>query len=232
MKKDVFLIDADDTVLDFHGTASEALKEAFKGCGIEWQDGFAQTYKTLNESLWEALERKQLTRETLMNTRFHRLLQLLNLTTVSGDTFNKIYLNYLSTNPRYLDGAPAFLEALNKKGRVYIVTNGTRWIQNSRFDIANLWQYATGNKAGVFISEDAGADKPDRRYTDYVLSKIENFDKARALWVGDSLTADIQAACEAGIDCVWFNPNQKPLTGGAKPTYIVDNFSKILEILG
>lgn len=227
MKKQIFLVDADDTLLDFHGSASEALKKAFDGSGVPWQDEFASVYKTLNESLWQALERKELTRDELMNTRFHRLLDRLGLSEVSGDQFNEIYLKYLSAHPRYLDGAQEFLQKLNRMGAVYIVTNGTRWIQHSRFDIANLWQYAKA----VFISEDVGADKPDKRYTDYVISKIEGYTAEKSIWIGDSLTADIQAASDAGIQSVWYNPHKKPLIGNVTPTYIVDNFAKILKIL-
>ena len=61
--------------------------------------------------------------------------------------------------------------------------------------------------------------------------RIENFDKERAVWIGDSLSADIRTANEAGITSIWYNPKQKTATGEVKPDYSVQNFTEILQIL-
>lgn len=226
MKK-IFLVDADDTILDFHGASAVALKEAFQRSGVEWQEVYADVFKTVNDGLWEALERKELTRTELLTKRFPLYLSVLGLTGVDGEAFNREYLHGLATRPIYLTGAEAFLTALNKLGRVFIVTNGTEKIQKSRFTLAGLWQYAEG----VFISDSIGCDKPGKGYTDYVLSHIPDFEKATAVWIGDSLSADIRAANEADITSIWFNPKGKPLSGEVKPDYIGKNFVEILEIL-
>ena len=227
MQKDIFLVDADDTLLDFHASSRLSLIQAFHDCGIPFQDEYLQTFATFNAGLWQRLERKELTRNELMARRFPLYLELLNITSVSGGEFNKIFLQNLSTKPIYMDGAIDFLQKLNQMGDVYIVTNGTAWIQKSRFDIANLWQYAKD----VFVSDLIGADKPAKAYTDYVISHIPNFDKSRAVWIGDSLSADIQAAVDAQIDSIWFNPQGKPLKGSVKPTRETNSFEQILEFL-
>jgi YjjG family noncanonical pyrimidine nucleotidase len=227
MKYDIFLVDVDDTILDFHTSAIRAIQAAFEGYGVEWKDAYESTFTTFNNSLWAQLERKEITREYLHETRFPRYLALLGFDDISGKEFNEKFLAHLSTHPIYFNGAQDFLTELNKLGRVYFVTNGTLWIQRSRFDVANLWGYALD----TFVSEVAGADKPAKQYTDYVLARIPDFCKEKTVWIGDSLTADIQAAMNAGIDSIWFNPKNKQGRDGLKPTYAVDSYAKILKIL-
>ena len=71
MKKDIFLVDADDTILDFQKASANAIQDAFSYFGVQWEDRFATEYKLLNDELWERLERKELTRDRLHAIRFH-----------------------------------------------------------------------------------------------------------------------------------------------------------------
>lgn len=226
MRKTIFLVDADDTVLDFHGASSLALKAAFIACGMIWKDAFANEFKAFNDSLWAKLERKEITRKELIVSRFPLFLAHLGLPAV-GDEFNEHYLKFLSQNPIFVNGAENFLKKLQEMGRVFIVTNGTEWIQQSRFTISGLFSMCEQ----AFISDCIGFDKPAKEYTQFVISHIENFNKDKAIWIGDSLSADIKAANEAGIESVWFNPSHKPLVQKATPDYIAANFEEILNIL-
>ncbi len=225
--KDIFLVDADDTLLDFHGSSERALKGAFAALGLPWKEEYLPVFYQINDGFWERLERKELTREELMEQRFPHFLKALGFQDADGKAFNRSYLEHLSTHPVYNDGAEEFLRRLQALGRVYIVTNGTAWIQNSRFTIANLWQYATD----AFISEKIGYDKPAREFTDYALSHIPQFSLERAVWIGDSLTADIKAANDAKMTSVWYNPCQKEGKTGIYPEYEAQSFQEILEIL-
>ena len=262
MKKDIFLLDADDTVLDFHGASALGIRDTLIGFGKEWKDEYGAQFKTLNDGLWKRLERGELTREKLLEIRFppvevrvhahfvafgfngfgkrrgkhaERLVvevvvNELGFADISSDEFNEKYLHYIANNPMFMDGAEAFLHRLPNYGRVYIVTNGSYSIQQSRFRIVEMQKYASD----VFISQRIGADKPSPVYTQFVLEHIPDFSKERAVWIGDSLSADIKAANEAGIDSIWYNPKNKPLKGDAAPTFTANSFDeieKILEIL-
>ena len=224
--KDIFLIDADDTILDFHGSSVLALKDAFDECGLVWKEEYAETYRKVNDSLWEALERKELTRETLINKRFPLYLSTLGLQ-ADGELFNERYLHSLSTKPIYVEGAELFLERLRSLGRIYVVTNGTERIQRSRFAIAGLNERIDG----VFVSQVVWYDKPAKEYTRYVIDDIKNFSLDRAIWVGDSLTSDIRSANEAGITSVWFNPKGKEVRGEIIPDYTIGALSETLHLL-
>ena len=228
MKKDIFLLDADDTILDFHGASNLGLRSVLQEFGYEWKDEYGAIYKRLNDSLWAKLERGELTREKLVEIRFPTYLELLGFTTVSGEKFNEKYLRYIAENPMFMQGGEDFLHKLPKFGRVYIVTNGSYVIQKSRFRIVEMDKYAEK----IFISQEVGADKPSPVYTKFVLENIPDFDKARAVWIGDSLSADIKAACEAGIDSIWYNPKNKPHSGAFLPTFTANSFEEIEKILG
>lgn len=225
--KNIFLVDADDTILDFHGASAIALKTAFVESGIAWEERYLAEFKKINGGLWEALERKELTRKELMDRRFHIFLQYLGLNDIDADAFNKIFLEHLATHPIYIEGAEEFLTAIRKLGRVYIVTNGTAWIQKSRFDISNLWSYAED----VFVSDLIGFDKPAKAYTEYVVAHIPDFKKENAVWIGDSLSADIKAANEADVMSIWYNRYQKEVTGSVIPDYNFSSFEEILSFL-
>jgi 2-haloacid dehalogenase len=227
MKKSVFLFDADDTILDFHKTSEKAIKATLESLGVVWKEEYISIFKTLNDGLWEALERKELTRSELVERRFPLYLAKIGLPEIDGAKFNEAYLSYLSENPEYFEGAESFLQTLSTMGDIYIVTNGTEWIQRSRFEKIGLWQYVKG----AFISQAVGYDKPAPEFTAYVIEHIPAFSREKTVWIGDSLSADVKAANEGKIDSIWYNPHKKPCVLGITPTKIVESYPQILEIL-
>ena len=162
--KDIFLVDVDDTVLDFHAVSALALRVAFEENGIEWKEELETSFRVFNGELWAALERKELARDTLMKERFPRFFAHMGMKEVDGERVNESFIRYISTHPRFIKGAENFLKELEKMGSVYFVTNGTKEIQKSRFDIIQLWKYAKQ----TFVSQEVGYDKPAKEYTDYV----------------------------------------------------------------
>ena len=226
--KNIFLVDVDDTILDFHGVSADAFRAACLENGVAWSEELQRQYWVFNVSLWEALERKKLTREELMRERFVRFFQKLGLHDADGYAVNRSYIAYISNHPRYLPGAEDFLRKLSQAGRIFFVTNGTEDIQKSRFDIVGLWEKAEN----TFISQRIGYDKPAKAYTAYVFSHIPDFRREQAVWIGDSLSADMRAAWEAEVTGIWFNPQGKANTSGVQPDYEASSFEEILEILG
>lgn len=224
---DIFLVDADNTLLDFHASSVLSLREAFRKSGIPWQSEYAASFTALNDSLWRSLEKKEITREKLLEDRFSIFLSQIGYPNVNANEFNENFLSALAVTPVYTDGAREFLRALRSVGRVYVVTNGTTKIQRSRFALCGLNDLVDG----VFVSETIGCDKPGKAYTEYVAAHIPNFEKSRAVWIGDSLSADIKAANDAGIRNFFFNPSEKEIVGDDIPDYAVKSFEEILRIL-
>ena len=114
--KNIFLVDVDDTILDFHGVSALALREAFSENGIVWQEALEREFRSFNASLWEALERKEITREELMRERFARFFKGMGMDNVDGYAVNRSFIRYISTHPIYFAGAEDFLQKLGEMG--------------------------------------------------------------------------------------------------------------------
>lgn len=226
MKYNIFLVDADDTVFDFQKAFRVALKNAFIECGLSYQEEYGDVYKRVNDGLWRRLERKEITKEQLIRLRFSAILREIGVD-YDDMRLNDAYVKNLGDCALFLPGADEFLKSLKQMGDVYIVTNGFAKVQKRRMEKFNMAQYAKG----YFISEEIGAEKPDIRFMDYVFSHIENFDRDRAIVIGDGLTSDIRAAENAGIDSVWFNQKGKPLPEGFCPTFVAGSYEDVLSFL-
>ncbi len=104
----------------------------------------------------------------------------------------------------------------------------------SRLERSGLLPYVQD----VFVSEDAGAAKPDKRYFAYAFSRIPGFEKERALLIGDSLTSDMLGAQNAGIDSMWYCPQAlryypewEEEAKKLSITYQVGSFEEIRQLL-
>ena len=105
--------------------------------------------------------------------------------------------------------------------------NGVSRAQHSRLSSSALAPYLSD----IFVSEDAGFQKPRKEYFDYVFARIPDFDSKKALMVGDSLSSDMRGALAAGLDRCWFNPSHQPLPDAPSLTYVIYSLTQLLEIV-
>ena len=124
---------------------------------------------------------------------------------IDGMAFEADYQPALGRGAFLIDGAYELCRALKKDFRLYIVTNGVSSTQYSRLSATGLDRLM----ADIFVSEDAGAQKPQKDFFDYIAARIPDYDPGEALVVGDSLTSDIQGGINAGIDTCWYNPDRE-----------------------
>ena len=81
-------------------------------------------------------------------------------------------------------------------------------------------------------SESAGSCKPDPLIYHAALDKA-GCPPAQVLFVGDSLTHDIEGPAAVGMRTAWLVADAKPgQTGGARPDFVIDSLSEVLEIVG
>ena len=74
----------------------------------------------------------------------------------------------------------------------------------------------------------SNGDKPDPRLIEIALAECGCTDKAEAVMVGDSATADIPAAVNAGIDSIFVDWKN---TGCQQATYTAKNLAEVEQIL-
>ncbi|MGN0487076.1 MAG: YjjG family noncanonical pyrimidine nucleotidase [Acutalibacteraceae bacterium] len=228
-KYTTLLMDADDTLLDFAADENAAFFRVMKQYGVPMSQESAEIYRQINLSLWKALERGEITKPELKQTRFRLFFDAIGYD-FQGDCleFNERYLGFLGEGGRLMEGARETLDELNKRSYdIYIVTNGVAATQRKRLERSGL----IGLIHDIFVSDAVGAPKPKKEFFNFVLSRLPEKDKSKILVVGDSLTSDIRGAMNADLDSVWVNHKKEALPSAFAPTVTVGEISDLLGLL-
>ena len=221
------LFDLDHTLLDFDAAEDVALSHLLKEEGVEDIQTYKDYYVPMNKTLWKDLELKKITKQELVNTRFAKLFAHFGIEK-DGAYLAERYQFFLSKQGQIFPGVEDLLKKLIHQGfELYAATNGITFIQTGRLEQSGIAPYFKE----IFISEQLHTQKPDAAFYEKIGARIPNFDKNQTLMIGDSLSADIQGGNNAGIDTIWYNPHHLENKTLAKPTYEVDSYQALLEIL-
>lgn len=225
------LLDADGTLLDFPRDmegAFASLYAAFFASQRPYSPEYLRCYERCNDRWWKKLERGECTKPQLFVGRFVDFLAETGLTGVP-ERLTDEYFRRLGQGGAVYPGALGLVEKLARKYELYIITNGNAATQKTRLENSGLLRFVKD----YFVSEDAGAAKPDPRYFDYVFSRLPHVERRRALVIGDSLTSDIQGAVNAGLDSLYYHPDVPAAPTGAPPyTYEAVDYDGIAGLLG
>lgn len=227
MDKLIVLLDADDTLLDFGRSEKEAIVTTLKEFGISVTQNIVDRYVQINLHCWKLLETGRITRVYLDRLRFDMLFEEFGIKGKDSVAAGAAYRAHLTEKGYVIDGCIEFLKNISLKYRLFLVTNGTQPTQIVRLKTAGI----DGFFEDMFYSEQIGCAKPYKGFFDYVFSHIENFDKSRAVLIGDSLTSDILGANNAGITGIWFNPKGKANDGAAVSDYTVSGYADLTQLL-
>ena len=218
-------LDLDDTILDFHKAERIAISKTIRDFGVEPTEEVLELYRNINKWHWEQLELGKLTRAEVLVNRFGVLFEKLGLE-VDASQCAGAYERNLSQGHWFLPGAEEAVDALSKKYRLFLASNGTASVQKGRMTSANLYRFFET----VFVSQEIGHNKPSKAYYDACFARIPGFDKEKAMMVGDSLTSDILGGINAGIKTVWVNPGHKAC-GEIRPDYEIEALSQLEALL-
>lgn len=225
MKK-IILIDLDNTLIDFNECARHSIINCFNELGFTYTDKVFETFITENVKIWKRLEKGEITKPQLRANRWNIMLSKLGID-FDGTIIEEMFENGVANHACPVEGAYDLLDYLQGKYKLYIVSNGFRFVQESRLKIGNFKKYFDD----VFVSEDIGIPKPAKEFFDYCFGKLDNPDKTDIILIGDSLSADIIGGINYGIDTIWFNKNNEPLPENINPTYTVKTLNEIKNIL-
>ena len=198
-------LDIDNTLLDFSKAEAVAIRQVLKQYNLPNDDNAVKTYSKINQSYWERFEKGEIPKSNIFEGRFNTLLEHFG---ESRDTalMSRDYCNYLSEGYFKVEHADEILTYLKQKGyALYATTNGLNFTQFKRIKNSGLEPYF--NK--IFVSEDTGHQKPEKKYFDYVIANIPENDRSKMLIIGDSQSSDILAGINSGIDTCWYNPEGK-----------------------
>jgi len=227
-KYSILLFDADDTLFDYKKAELAALHNTFKKFHLPLDDDILALYKQINQQLWDAFEKGEVTKEKLKLQRFAQLFEALQIF-CDVESFSNAYLTELGKGTYLLDNAYKVCEYLAAKYHLAIVSNGIHNVQTARFEASEIKPFFNE----LFTSEAIGYQKPEKEFFSTVFKKMNITEsmKKEVLLIGDSLSADIKGGMNIGIDTCWFNINNEYNTLPLAPTYEIKQLSDLQKIL-
>lgn len=231
MKYRHLFFDLDHTLWDFDANARETLTELYAIYSLEdkvqapFQD-FHTAYLHHNAILWDRYHKGYINREELKWKRMWRTLLDFKI----GDeqlarNMSVTFLDILPTKKRLFEYTTEILDYLDKKGyKLHMITNGFEKSQWSKLNNSGLAKYFTH----VITSEISNSVKPRKEIFQYATNKA-NALIPESIMIGDNPLADIQGAINAGMDSVYVNHTNAPIS--LSPTYTITHLRQLENIL-
>lgn len=230
-KYKVVFLDLDDTLWDFHANARLSLQDMYVDRNLsqffENFDEFFTIYAKRNIELWEMYGKGEITKEFLMAERFRYPLARMGVDDMKlSEEIGIQYLEILPTKTTLIAHAKELLDYLYPKYPLTIISNGFVEVQHKKLRSADLEHYF----AHIVLSESAKALKPDKQIFNYAL-QLNGAEAKDAIMIGDSYSADIMGAQNAGIDQIYL-PLEK-ISYDQKPecTHLIHSLEEVFSIL-
>jgi len=157
-----------------------------------------------NHQLWELYAKGEITKDYLSLERFLYPLRIVGNENIElAQKLGKDFLYRTTLQTNLVDGAIEILEYLKAKGyTLSIISNGFVEVQYTKLRRSGLLPYFDH----IFLSEEIGCQKPDIRFFDAVIKKL-NVTPSDCVVIGDNLQTDILGAQNAGIKAIYFANN-------------------------
>src|SRR5689334_11764929 len=189
------LFDADGTLFDYDQAEGVALRQVFESMGVPFYPGYLVEYRKINQVLWEGVEKGEVKPAIVKVRRFELLLQAFELAHRPED-FSASYLECLAGCAELIDGAAEVVQALRRKYKMAILTNGLQVVQRGRLARSGI----AAHFADVIISEEIGFFKPAKEFFETALARLGNPSRREVVMIGDGWNSDIQGAVQYDLD--------------------------------
>ncbi|WED24120.1 pyrimidine 5'-nucleotidase [Vibrio sp. JC009] len=218
MNFDWILFDADETLFDFD--SRRGIQLMLEQNGKMLTDKMYDKYQKVNKPLWVDYQNGVITAAELKHHRFKEWADELNVT---PEKLNSDFMQVMGDICLLLPGAKELIDYLSGKVKLGIVTNGFTDLQSVRLEKTGL----ASSFEHVFISEEIGVAKPDRRIFDHALSMMGNPDKERVMMVGDNPHSDVLGGLNAGIMTCWLNRDKSSAPDGFNAHWEVNSLTEL-----
>ncbi len=223
----LILLDADRTIFDFDKAEVYSVKQAFSSYNISGDlEKMVNRYKVINMKLWKLYEIGEMDKKKIPAERFRQLFKEYELN-IDPVEFGQEYLRNLSNSGFIIDGALELCQYLYSKYKVVILTNGIKYVQDSRLEHSSLKAFIHD----MVVSDEVGTPKPNPEIFEFTLNKVGQYAKEDILMIGDSLTSDIQGGINFHIDTCWYNSDKTPSIVGINPTYTITKLEELYKLL-
>lgn len=230
MKYEHVFFDLDRTLWHFEKNSQETLVEIIRDMDLTHSgvDALAwiETYRKVNHECWDLYRKGLMQKEELRIVRFQRALEHHGVTDkAKASHMADAYVEISPTKTHLCEGTIPMLDYLKSKGYVlHIITNGFAEVQYVKMANSGLTNYFDE----IIVSEEVGHKKPHIEVFSAALNNA-GANKMESIVVGDDLEADIGGARNAGIDQVYYNPEQE--VHDEQTTYEIIHLEEIHNIL-
>lgn len=225
MKYRVLLSDADGTLFDFHKGERVAIEGTFERFGIPVTAENIAAYSRANAEQWKKLERGETTQQRLRLDRFAEFLKATGFQADAQEMCDD-FVDRLGQQRWPFDYTETLCRRVSAQMPIYLVTNGIAQVQRARFEDCSV----SSCLSGLVISEEVGAAKPDPAMIFEALKLAGNIAPEDAILLGDSITADIAAARNAGVKSILFT-NGKDIPENHGATWAVKTLEEACELI-
>lgn len=221
--------DLDRTLWDFNTNSIETLKDIFNkyqlGDSINSFDEFYSVYLVHNADLWNDYRNEKIIKSVLRYQRFALTLEDFGvkpnkIANLMSDDYVTISAQKTNLFPHTVE----LLDYLKTKYSLYIITNGFKEVQILKLKNCGIYNHFDK----VFISEDIGTHKPNKKIFKHALSTA-NAKKEQSIMIGDDLKIDILGAKNFGIDQIYFNPLK--VIHDTVVSYEISSLKELMDIL-
>lgn len=222
--------DLDHTLWDHQSNANETLADIYNSNEIfrlaDFNvNQFQDTFHEINHKLWHEYHLGHIDQAYIRNTRFKKVLGALGLEVYDSDMdFTDEYLSRCPRKSNLMPHTLEVLEYLKVRYPMTIITNGFAEIQDIKMNSSGLIGYFDL----VITSEQTGWLKPDRKIFDFAVQHAR-VSPAECLMIGDNPATDMEGARMAGIDQIYYDPEDR--NQDRESTYRISSLLQLKEIL-
>jgi len=226
MKINHIFFDLDHTLWDFETNSDIAFQTIFNQHKVNVSlEKFLNYYRGINQKYWKLYRDERVSKEDLRYGRLRDTFNKINFK-IEDEVINNLAVDYIEVLPNsnlLFDGAHDILEHLQLNYQLHIITNGFNEVQYQKMEKSNLTKYFKT----IITSEDAGVKKPNPIIFNYALDKAKATSN-ESIMIGDNWEADIMGAKNAGLDVIYCNFNNEPVSSTIKS---VKNLIEIKQFL-
>lgn len=195
------LFDLDHTLFDTDAAEAAAFADTVTSVGVEDPAAVFPVYDRINQGLWRAVERGEITPNDLRTERFERFIASIEVDADPVAMADR-FVEGLGGFGELYAGAFDVLASMSQQAVLALITNGLGPVQRARVERLGIGGFFDA----VVISGEVGVSKPDPRIFDIVFDELGDDRRDAAIIVGDSLSSDMAGGINAGIDTCWYNP--------------------------
>ena len=233
--------DLDETLIENRHSIASLFDETFKQfdtqLGEHKRDTFFSALGQHAKGLWDTMFEHDISPEKQFTNCFEQ--SIISTESVSktdaailANSMFEHFTHLSSNNVTLHHDSLSTLAELRQQGLVTgIITNGIEELQ-----LGKIYKLGLQNRVDhIIVSAQARAHKPKQEVFDLALSKAK-VDANQAWEIGDHATNDVAGAIRAGMQGVFYNPNQHEIAESfatllERPSHVISNLSEVIKLV-